>query len=114
MIVLSRDEDARIAVEKLIDAGAMDLKNNEKFILYKSHLEALELFSEWSQLSMQSPRLEQMDKPKITSTSSFIQVRFRFYRKKGADDEIEFHFREYNWKNNGSQRLEMNSSGKNN
>ena len=43
MIVLSRDEDARIAVEKLIDAGAMDLKNNEKFILYKSHLEALEL-----------------------------------------------------------------------
>ena len=78
MIVLSRDEDARIAVEKLIDAGAMDLKNNEKFILYKSHLEALELFSEWSQLSMQSPRLEELDKPKITSTSSFIQVRFRF------------------------------------
>ena len=74
MIVLSRDDDARIAVEKLIGAGAMDLKNNEKFILYKSHLEALELFSEWSQLSMQSPRLEELNKPKITSTSSFIQV----------------------------------------
>jgi len=73
MIVLSRDEDARVAVEKLVEAGAMDLKNNEKFILFKSHLEALELFSEWSQLSMQSPRLGELSKPQITSTSSFIQ-----------------------------------------
>ena len=48
-MVAGRDDDAKIAVEKLVNLGAMDLKNNENFIWIKSHLEAIDLFQQWTQ-----------------------------------------------------------------
>ena len=35
MILLERDDEAKRAIGKLIDAGAMGVKNNENFLLIK-------------------------------------------------------------------------------
>ena len=72
MVVAERDEDAKISVQKLINMGAMDIKNNENFILIKSHLEAIELFNEWSLIETQKP--ESVARPQISTSATFVQV----------------------------------------
>jgi len=74
MVVAGRDEDARISVQKLTNLGAMELKNNQNFILIKSHLEAIELFNEFSLIETQKPDQKNL-KPQIATSSSFVQVR---------------------------------------
>merc|ERR1712062_28998 len=71
MVVAERDEDAKISVQKLINMCAMDIKNNENFILIKSHLEAIELFNEWSLIETQKP--ESVARPQISTSATFVQ-----------------------------------------
>ena len=60
--------------QKLVDAGAMNVKNNENFLLIKAHLEALDIFFEWSRLEQEKPR--NAEKPDVTATRSFMKVLF--------------------------------------
>jgi len=71
MILLERDDEAKRAIGKLIDAGAMGVKNNENFLLIKAHLEALDVFFEWTQLEQARPN--QSEKPDIDATRSFMK-----------------------------------------
>ena len=96
MILLERDDEAKRAIGKLIDAGAMGVKNNENFLLIKekvqfllfqgwiehtlnlkkAHLEALDVFFEWTQLEQARPN--QSEKPDIDATRSFMKVCYSF------------------------------------
>ena len=58
--------------QKLVDAGAMSVKNNENFLLIKAHLEALDIFFEWSRLEQEKPR--NAEKPDVNATRSFMKV----------------------------------------
>jgi len=71
MIVMRKDEAARIAVKKMEEAGADDIKKNEPFVAIRAHLEAMDMFSKWSRLfNSSTPE----DIQEITSGLTFVQV----------------------------------------
>ena len=71
MIVMKKDEAARIAVKKMEEAGANDIKKNEPFVAIRAHLEAMDMFSKWSRLFNSSAPA---DIQEITSGLTFVQV----------------------------------------
>jgi len=73
MILLERDDEAKRAVAKLVDVGALTCKNNANFLLIKAHLEALDIFFEWSQLEQRRPNETDQSKPDINTTRSFMK-----------------------------------------
>ena len=71
MIVMKKDEAARIAVKKMEEAGANDIKKNEPFVAIRAHLEAMDMFSKWSRLfNSSTPE----DIQEITSGLTFVKV----------------------------------------
>lgn len=68
---MRKDEAARIAVKKMEEAGADDIKKNEPFVAIRAHLEAMDMFSKWSRLfNSSTPE----DIQEITSGLTFVQV----------------------------------------
>ena len=84
MIVMKNDEAARIAVKKMEDAGANEIKKNEPFLAIRAHLEAMDMFSKWSRLFNNTSPEEIQE---ITSGLTFVQVNpFCFIDNLSASD----------------------------
>ena len=75
LIVMNREADAVLAVEKLKDCGAENVAENENFVAIRSHLEAMDIFNKWNKL--EQSRVAYADAETLNFSTSFVKVKNR-------------------------------------
>jgi len=71
LIVMNRESEAVLAVEKLKECGAENVAKNENFVAIRSHLEAMDIFNKWNKL--EQSQVAYADAESLNFSTSFVK-----------------------------------------
>ena len=75
LIVMNRESEAVLAVERLKECGAETVAENENFVAIRSHLEAMDIFNKWNKL--EQSQVAHADDESPNFSTSFVKVKRR-------------------------------------